>query len=101
MIRARRPMLPCGLARPRVSRSVAPGLRFPRIISLLPSRYKGEGEGHQRRGERLMGKLTGRTILVTGAASGIGAASSRRLAADGAQLLLADLDGPGVEKLAA
>jgi D-sorbitol dehydrogenase (acceptor) len=48
-----------------------------------------------------MAQLTGRTVLVTGAASGIGAASSRRLAADGAQLLLADLDGPGVEKLAA
>src|SRR3989442_12208748 len=48
-----------------------------------------------------MGNLNGRTVLVTGAASGIGAASSRRLAAEGAQLLLADLDGPGVEKLAA
>ncbi|PYM41541.1 MAG: L-iditol 2-dehydrogenase, partial [Candidatus Rokuibacteriota bacterium] len=48
-----------------------------------------------------MARLTGRTVLVTGAASGIGAASSRRLAADGAQLLLADIDGPGVEKLAA
>src|ERR1700716_226145 len=43
MLRARRPMLPCGLARPRVSRSVAPGPRFPRIISPLLSRYKGEG----------------------------------------------------------
>src|SRR2546428_12458049 len=48
-----------------------------------------------------MGNLNGRTVLVTGAASGIGAASSRRLAADGAQLLLPDIDGPGVEKLAA
>src|SRR5437879_8670376 len=48
-----------------------------------------------------MGNLNGRTGLVTGAASGIGAASSRRLAAEAAHLLLADLDGPGVEKLAA
>ena len=48
-----------------------------------------------------MGNLNRRTVLITGAASGIGAASARRLAADGAQLLLADLDGPGVEKLAA
>src|SRR5882762_111160 len=43
ILRARRPMLPCGLARPRVSRSVAPGPRFPRIIPSLLSRYKGEG----------------------------------------------------------
>ena len=48
-----------------------------------------------------MGNLNGRTALITGAASGIGAASARRLAADGARLLLADIDGPGVEKLAA
>jgi meso-butanediol dehydrogenase/(S,S)-butanediol dehydrogenase/diacetyl reductase len=47
------------------------------------------------------GRLDGRVILITGAARGIGAACARRLAADGARLVLADLDAPGVERVAA
>lgn len=49
----------------------------------------------------MMASLNGRTVLITGAARGIGAATARRLASEGAKLILADLDGPGVEKLAA
>ena len=45
--------------------------------------------------------LAGRTVLITGAAGGIGAATARRLAAEGTRLVLADLDGGAVEKLAA
>jgi meso-butanediol dehydrogenase/(S,S)-butanediol dehydrogenase/diacetyl reductase len=48
-----------------------------------------------------MAQLDDRTVLITGAARGIGAATARRLAAAGARLVLADLDGAGVDKLAA
>jgi meso-butanediol dehydrogenase/(S,S)-butanediol dehydrogenase/diacetyl reductase len=47
-----------------------------------------------------MAGLDNRVVLVTGAGRGIGAASARRLAAAGARLVLADLDGAAVEKLA-
>lgn len=39
-------------------------------------------------------------VLITGGASGIGAACARRLVSEGARVLLADLDGDGAQKLA-
>ena len=45
--------------------------------------------------------LTGRTALVTGAASGIGDAIARRLVADGATVFAVDRDEAGVKALAA
>jgi meso-butanediol dehydrogenase / (S,S)-butanediol dehydrogenase / diacetyl reductase len=45
-------------------------------------------------------RLTGVHALITGAASGIGGASARRMAREGAQLLLADINGDGAKALA-
>ena len=45
--------------------------------------------------------LDGKVALVTGGAGGIGSAICRDLGAMGARVLVADVDGPGAERVAA
>ena len=48
-----------------------------------------------------MGRLQGRKALITGAAQGLGEALAHRLAAEGAAVAVADINGPAAEKVAA
>ena len=48
-----------------------------------------------------MGRFDGRVAIVTGGASGIGAATMRRLAAEGAAVVCADIDDAGGTRLVA
>jgi 3-oxoacyl-[acyl-carrier protein] reductase len=49
----------------------------------------------------MMGALQGRVALITGAAAGFGEAIARRFVAEGAKVLVADLDGAGAQDVAA
>ena len=48
-----------------------------------------------------MRRLEGKTGIICGSHGGIGAATARRLASEGAQLMLADIDLAGAEAVAA
>ena len=47
-----------------------------------------------------MGRLDGKIAIITGAASGIGKATARRVAAEGARTVVADLDAAGAKQVA-
>jgi NAD(P)-dependent dehydrogenase (short-subunit alcohol dehydrogenase family) len=48
----------------------------------------------------IMGRLDGKIAIITGAASGIGAATALRVAAEGARTVVADLNATGAKKVA-
>src|SRR5689334_9406204 len=52
----------------------------------------------QDEGDRVVERFDGRTIIVTGAASGIGAATTRRLVGEGANVVAVDLSADSVER---
>ncbi len=64
----------------------------PRALTPSPSPI-AIGEGRTQRFE-------GRVVLITGAAGGLGSATARRFAAEGANLALLDRDGDAAEQLA-
>jgi NAD(P)-dependent dehydrogenase (short-subunit alcohol dehydrogenase family) len=47
------------------------------------------------------GRVEGKSVVITGAAKGIGRACAELFAREGARLVLNDLDGPGLERAAA
>src|SRR5690606_26742246 len=65
-----------------------------------PGEVRSAGERAEWCEIPFMGKLDGKTAIVTGGSGGIGAATGRRFVAEGANVLLVDLDGEALDRVA-
>jgi NAD(P)-dependent dehydrogenase (short-subunit alcohol dehydrogenase family) len=85
---------------------------FATVMAVLPSprsegrRVGDEGFSGSRGGDEELGtgnegpqRFQNRTVLITGAAGGLGSAAAHRFAGEGARLALLDRDGTAVERL--
>src|SRR5437868_3802237 len=66
-----------------------------------PGLRRYDGSDRRERGGRVMRQVDGKIALVTGGASGIGAACAETLAREGATVVISDIDEPGGSALAA
>src|SRR5439155_24130933 len=64
-------------------------------------RAAGQGRTVQHTGAVAMGLLEGQRAFITGGASGIGRATARMIAAEGARVAVADINGNGAKEVAA
>jgi hypothetical protein len=80
--------IPPGRARPRLLRHGPSG---PAVLTAAPARLRVMPRSRKSEKEKIdMGGLEGRIAIVTGAASGIGLATSKRFAAEGATVVMVD-----------
>ena len=69
------------------------------MVRTGPSSEGGGLAESEREGTRGLGRLRGKSAVVTGAAKGIGRATAELFAREGARLVITDVDGTGLESL--
>src|SRR5437879_5944806 len=73
------------------------GIMRSGFMNVLP--FEDARRFKRRNGEKAMGQVEGKVAIVTGGASGIGAACAATLAREGAKVVITDLDDTGGQGL--